>query len=341
VTAERPRGGRPTLRDVAELVGVSSKTVSRVLNGEAGVGADTIARINDAIATLGFRRNDMARMLRVGTSTRTIGLVIEDVANPFFSGIARAVERSARERGYLVIAGSSDEDPADERELIRSLVERRVDGLIVMPAGDDHRYLLPELKMGMHAVFADRPPGNIDVDAVLLDNHGGARSGTAHLLEHGHRRIAFVGDSPQIYTAPERQRGYTEALRAHGVEPDPRLVRVGNHDALTAEATVTDLLTAADPPTAVFAANNRISVGALRAIHRHARPVALVGFDDVELAEVFVTPLTVVAHSPALMGAEAARLLWRRIDGADGPTERLVLPTELIPRGSGEIPPPA
>ncbi|MFI6483700.1 LacI family DNA-binding transcriptional regulator [Nonomuraea sp. NPDC050663] len=340
VDSTPPSSGRPTMRDVALYVGVSTKTVSRVLNDEPGVGATTIARVHEAIDALGFQRNDMARSLRVGQSTRTLGMIIEDVGNPFFSGIARAVERSARRRGYLVITGSSDEDPAIERTLIRSLVERRVDGLLIVPAGDDHRSLLPELRRGMPVVFMDRPPGAIDSDVVLLDNARGAFQATEHLLAHGHRRIGVLCDYLTIFTVPERLRGHQEALRAAGLPEDPRLVLAGLHDAETADAATERLLTQPDPPTAVFATNNRIAVGALRAIHRLGRPVALVGFDDVELAEVFITPLTVVSHNPALMGEEACRLLWQRVDGYTGPTRRVILPTELIVRGSGEISPP-
>jgi len=339
VTAVVRSGGRPTVRDVAIRAGVSTKTVSRVLNAEPGVSAATSARINAVIKELGFRRNDMARLLRMGQATRTVGLVIEDVGNPFFSGIARAVERAARQRGCLVIAGSSDEDPATERELIRSLLERRVDGLLIAPTGDDHRFLVPELELGMPVVFLDRPPGRLDADVVLLDNVRGAYEATAHLIAHGHRRIAMVGDDPQIFTVPERLHGYTKALAEHGIAADPELVCLGNHDTRAAEAVTARLLTGACPPTAVFAGNNRIATGALRAIHRHGGRTALVGFDDLELAEIFATPLTVVSHDPGRMGEEAARLLWRRLDGGGGPPVRVVLPTELIARGSGELPP--
>ncbi|HYT26356.1 MAG TPA: LacI family DNA-binding transcriptional regulator, partial [Actinomycetota bacterium] len=216
---------RPTMRDVAEAAAVSLKTVSRVVNDEAGVRPDTAARVREAIATLGFRRNDMARVLRQGQASRTLGLVIEDVGNPFYSVVTRAVEEVARERGYLVITGSSDEDPARERDLIRSLVERRVDGLLVVPAGGDHRFLVPELRLGTAVVFMDRPPGNIDADVILLDNVGGARRATEHLLDQGHRRVAMVGDAPAIFTSAERLAGYRQALAARGVGVEERLVR--------------------------------------------------------------------------------------------------------------------
>ncbi len=245
----------------------------------------------------------------------------------------------ARERGYLVITGSSDEDPARERDLIRSLVERRVDGLLVVPAGGDHRFLVPELRLGTAVVFMDRPPGNIDADVILLDNVGGDRRATEHLLDQGHRRVAMVGDAPAIFTSAERLAGYRQALAARGVGVEERLVRVGPHDADAAEAAVRDLLALPDPPTAVFAGNNRMAVGAMRAIHRLGARVALVGFDDLELAELLAIPLTVVAHSPHEMGRQAAELLCRRLDGDGGPPRRIVLPTELVVRGSGEVAP--
>jgi LacI family transcriptional regulator len=325
------------MRDVAREAQVSLKTVSRVVNHEGGVRPDTAARVATAIAALGFRRNDMARVLRQGQASRTIGLVIEDVANPFYSAITRAVEQVARKRGYLLIAGSSDEDPAAERELLRLLCERRVDGLLVVPAGGDHRFLLPELRMGTAAVFMDRPAGSLDADTILIDNVGGARGAVEHLLARGHRRIGMVGDAGTIFTATERRRGYVEAVAAAGIPVDEALLRLGSHDAVAADAAARALLALPDPPTAIFAGNNRITIGALRAI-RAARPgTALVGFDDFELADLL--SITVVAHSPAEMGRQAAELLCRRLDGDRSPPQRIVLPTRLIPRGSGELSP--
>src|SRR5512133_986492 len=177
------------MTDVAAAAGVSLKTVSRVVNTEPGVTAETEARVREAIEQLGFRRNYVARALRRGQRFRMLGLVIEDVANPFYSAIARGVEEVTRELDLLLSAASSDEDPARERELVQLFCERRIDGLLIVPAGDDHRYLLPELRLGMHAVFIDRPPGNIEADVVLLDNLGGAQAAAEHLLSRGHRRI--------------------------------------------------------------------------------------------------------------------------------------------------------
>jgi LacI family transcriptional regulator len=327
------------MRDVARAADVSLKTVSRVVNDEGGVRPETAGRVHEAIGALGFRRNDMARMLRQGRASRTLGLVIEDVANPFYSTITRAVEEVARSKGYLVIAGSSDEDPDRERDLIRTLCERRVEGLLVVPAGIDHRFLLPDLHMGTAVVFMDRPPGNIEADTILIDNLGGARRATEHLLERGHRRVGMVGDLPHIFTAVERYEGYARTMKAAGIGVDDLLVKVGQHDVPAAEAATRELLALPDPPTAIFAGNNRNTIGAVRAIHGSGAHTALVGFDDFELADLLSTPVSVVTHSPAEMGRQAAELLCRRLAGDKAPPQRVRLPVELVLRGSGELVP--
>jgi LacI family transcriptional regulator len=328
------------MRDVASTAGVSLKTVSRVVNEEPGVRADTAARVEAAIALLGFARNDLARSLRHGRAG-ALGLVIEDVANPFYSAIARAVEDAAHAKGHMLITGSCEEDPERERQLVRRLLRRWVDALLIVPAGDDHRYLQADIGTGTPVVFLDRPPRGVDTDTVLLDNVGGARAGVEHLLAQGHRRIAFVGDPPELYTSGERLAGYRAALAAAGAGDDDGLVRAASHDAASAEQAVRDLLglPAARRPTALFCANNRNTVGALRALRDARKPVALVGFDDFELADMLPVPVTVVRHAPEDMGRLAAELAYARLDGEDGLPRRRVLGCELVARGSGEVAP--
>jgi LacI family transcriptional regulator len=325
------------MSDVAIAAGVSLKTVSRVVNEEPGVRAETAARVHEAILELGFRRNDMARALRRGQQSRTLGLVMEDVANPFYSAIARGVEEVTREHRQLLIAGSSDEDPERERELALLFCERRVDGLLVVPAGDDHRYLLPELRLGMRAVFIDRPPGNIEADTVLLDNVGGARAAVEHLLELGHRRIGMVGDDMAIFTARERWHGFREGLSTAGIELDETLVRVGVHDADAAERATRELLELRSPPTALFTGNNRITIGVLRALAAAGASLALVGFDDLELADLLSISIAAVSYDPAELGRQAAELLLQRLDGDPSPPQRVILPTTLVVHGSAEV----
>jgi LacI family transcriptional regulator len=265
-----------------------------------------------------------------------VGLVIEDLANPFYSAVAQAVENVARPRGYMLITGSCEEDPERERELILALLRRRVDALLLVPAGTerDQSWLARELGDETPVVFVDRPPHGIDADAVLVDNAGGAQAAVAHLAAHGHRRIACVADVPKkLYTAAERVAGYEAALDAAGLLRDPELLKLGAREADEAQAAVNELLALPDPPTAIFCGNNRVTVGALRALHGR-EDVALVGFDDFELADLLGT--TVVRHEAQRIGAEAAELAFRRLDGLDGPPRRVVLPTQLIARGSGE-----
>jgi LacI family transcriptional regulator len=323
------------MRHVAERAGVSLKTVSRVINEEASVAPQTAERVVAAIAELGFRRNDLARSLRQGSTSATLGLVIEDLANPFYSAVAQAVENVARPRGYMLITGSCEEDPERERELILALLRRRVDALLLVPAGTerDQQWLARELGDETPVVFVDRPPHGIDADAVLVDNAGGARAAVEHLASRGHERIACVADARTLYTAAERVAGYEAALDAAGLARDGALLKLGAREADEAQAAVQELLALEDPPTAIFCGNNRVTVGALRALHGRD-DVALVGFDDFELADLLGT--TVVRHEAQRIGAEAAQLAFRRLDGLDGPPQRVVVPTQLVTRGSGE-----
>ncbi|MEU6945642.1 LacI family DNA-binding transcriptional regulator [Streptomyces sp. NPDC046316] len=340
-TARRPEhryGNRPTMKDVAALAGVGLKTVSRVVNGEPGVTPDTERRVQEAIDSLGFRRNDSARVLRKGR-TASVGLVLEDLADPFYGPLSRAVEEVARAHGALLINGSSAEDPEREQELALALCARRVDGLIVIPAGTDHRYLEPEIKAGVATVFVDRPAGRIDADVVLSDSFGGSRDGVAHLIAHGHRRIGFIGDQPRIHTATERLRGYRAAMEDAGLDVDPSWVSLGPTAPDRVREAVTAMVSGPEPVTALFAGNNRVTVTAVRTLAGRPDRVALVGFDDIELADLL--GITVIAQDAAALGRTAAERLFRRLDGFDDEPAHVVLDTRLIPRGSGEIPPPA
>ncbi len=219
------------MKDVALVAGVALKTVSRVVNGEAGVAEDTASRVRAAIEQLGFRRNDGARLLRQGR-TRSIGLLMEDLADPFYSQLSRAVEEVARGHGALLLAGSSAEDSVRERELALDFCARRVDGLIIVPAGTDHRYLAPELAAGTVVVSVDRPVTGVDVDTVLADNRGGIGDGVSHLVRQGHRRIGYLGDSLDIFTAAERCAGYRQAMANAGLGVEESWVSTGRPGAL-------------------------------------------------------------------------------------------------------------
>lgn len=331
---------RPTLKDVAERARVSLKTTSRVLNGEKSVRPETEQRVRDAMAELGFRPNDFARRLRLGADSSSIGLVIEDLSNPFYSGIAHAIEQRAHERQMLLVIGSSQRDPDIERRLVLSLSQRRVSGLIVVPAGHDHAHLSAEQDRGLQIVCVDRPAEGVAADVVVADNEGGARLAVTHLIRQGHRRISYLGDDAKLYTSIQRRAGYEAALTLHGADSDPKLARMGLADAAAAEQATRELLSGSKPPTAVFTGNNLLTIGALHALRSLGRTdVAVVGFDDFDAADLVVPGVTVVRHDAADLGRLAADRLFARLDGDRSEPVVKMLPVHLITRGSGEITP--
>jgi LacI family transcriptional regulator, galactose operon repressor len=330
------------MRDVAALAKVSIKTVSRVVNGEPGVSPRLVRRVMAATERLDYQHNLTASSLRRSDGrSATIGVVLEDVANPFSSALHRSIEDVAVKRGVLVLAGSSDERSDRERRLVSAFASRRVDGLIIQPAGHDHSYLMTERKAGTAIVFVDRPPAFFDADTVLTDNAAGVRRGIHHLVVHGHSRIAFLGDLHTIATASERHQGYVEELGAMGISVDDRLVRMDLRGIDRAEAAVAELLGRRQPPTALFTAQNLITIGAFRALRRMGlhNKIALIGFDDILLADLLEPGITVVAQDPAAIGRTAAEALFRRLDGDRSASQRHIVRTRLITRGSGEIHP--
>jgi len=336
----RGGSGRPTMREVAALAGVSLKTVSRVINAEPAVSETVRSRVVGAIQRLDYRHNHAASSLRRSDrKSSTIGVLLEDVANPFSSALHREIEDVALQRGVLVLAGSSDEDQAREQQLIAAFTSRRVDGLIIVPASHDHSYLLSERRAGTSMVFVDRPPAFLDADSILTDNQAGVRQGIAHLIAHNHRRIGYLGDLMTITTAAHRYQGYEQELAAARIALDPQLVRLNVHGIDRADAATVELLKLTEPPSALFTSQNLLTIGASRALHRldlHRR-IALVGFDDVLLGDLLEPGITVIAQDPSTMGRKAAEQLFRRIDGDQSASVHLVVPTRLITRGSGEI----
>ena len=339
------RRARATIRDVAALAGVGIKTVSRVINNEANVSPQMRDRVQRAVTTLNFKPHQGAGALRRGDrKTLTLGLLVDAVDNPVSASISRAVEEVASARHTAVFAASVDDDPDREHDLVEALTRRRVDGLILTTITADHGYLQAEREQGMPIVFVDRPPVGLAVDAVLSNNYQAASEATRHLLSGGHRVIAHLGDELAISTARERRRGFTDAMVAAGLAEPPEGWHADDlRSADEAYAAVIALLERADPPTAFFTSQNVITIGAVRALHQLGRQhdVALIGFDDLTLADTVVPGLTVMAQDPNRMGVLAAERLFARLDGDRSPAETYVVPARLIVRGSGEIPPAA
>jgi LacI family transcriptional regulator len=320
------------MKDVAAMAGVSLSTVSRVVNGSPPVAPDLATRVERAIELLGYRHNHTAGTLRRSSGlSASIGLVFDDVGNPFFAAIHRGIEEVARDRGVVTFAGSTDHDPHRERALVESVLGRRVDGLIVVPSAHDHSYLKRDVATGVGLVFVDRPPETIDADHVLTDNRGGVRLAVEHLLGRGHTRIAYVGPEPDtVYTAAERLAGFEEAMAGRG-------------EVIRAHGDIQDVLAApaSERPTALFSAHDFVTRDVLSALHRLGlqHEIAHVGFDDIAFAETIDPGVTVVAQDVLGLGRTAAELLFSRLDGFNGRARQVVLPTTLIERGSGELQP--
>jgi len=333
---------RATMKQVAELSGASLKTVSRVINDEGNVNPELAARVMKAVEALGYRPNLQAGFLRrSGGKTQTIGLLLENISNPFSAALHRAIEDVASARNVIVFAGSLDEDVERERALTDAFLSRRVDGLILVPTGDDQSYLLPEQEAGTPIVFLDRPPNSIDADSVIATNEAGGFEATMHLIRHGHRRIAYVGDYETIYTGAQRLAGYKKALEVESIAYDPSIVLQGFHSPHQAHSSLMHLLRRGDRPTAIFASQNFVTLGAIRALRELQlhHQIALVGFDDIAEADLLDPPLTLITQDVATMGERAAQILFERLDGSTSPYRQIVVPTTLTPRGSGEIPP--
>ena len=323
----------PTMKDVAREAGVALKTVSRYVNGETNINPELAERIGKAIAKLGYRRNLAAASIRPGWTSRTIGLVIGDLANPYYSPIGRAVEQVARDAGFALTIASSDEDGTRHDAIIDRMLQQRIDGVIVVPPRIPGRPWSQVAPPVPPVVFIDRPPELELAHVVLADNAGGAREATLALMAAGAQKVAFVGDSLDIYTMRERYHGYASALVESGLPLDSGLVLSSAHDSQQAARATADILRtgAAD---AIFAANNRAALGALKAFQTAGRRLPLIGFDDFEAAELLHPALSVGTHDTALMGSIAAEMLMALINGSEPEMRRQLLPTHLSLRGS-------
>ncbi len=330
----------PTIYDVARRAGVAPVTVSRVINESGYVSDDTRDRVREAIAELGYTPNRLARGLR-SKQTQTLGLVVTDITNPFWTTVARGVEDAASEHGFSVILCNTDESEAKQQQYVNLLLEKQVDGFLLVPATDDVSALALVEERDVPVVVLDRHVSS-PVDTVRCDSEGGAYDLVTHLLGLGHRRIALLGGSPAVSTAQDRIAGYRRALAEAGVPIDADLIRHRDYTQASGYAMTESILALPDRPTALFAVNNFIAIGALRALRdadlRIPEDMALVGFDDLPLALVVEPFLTVAAQPAYEMGARATDLLLTRIrgDGAEAPIE-VILPTELIVRRSSGV----
>ena len=313
-------------------------TVSRVINDSGYVSPEARARVNRAIGELGYMPNVLARQLR-SKRTKTIGLVVTDIANPFFTTIARGVEDAARAQGYAVMFCNTDESEAEEIEYVRVLIQRQVDGVLLVPATDSSASLELLRKHGLPVVVLDRRLTAGGTDEVRTDSEAGAHSAVRYLLDLGHRRIAVLTGPETVSTSADRVAGYRRAMTEEGLKPEDELVVFGGYNVASGYE-MTQRILGIDPrPTAMFAANNFIAFGAIRALRqagmRTPEDMSIAVFDDLPPGWVFDPFLTVVSQPAYEIGKQAAELMLERLAGkAPAEPRTIVLPSELITRRS-------
>jgi LacI family transcriptional regulator len=328
----------PTIHEVARAAGVSVATVSRVVNNASNrVRPDTRARVMTAVARLRYQPNLVARGLRKRV-TRTIGLIVPDISNPFFPAIARGIEDVASRAGMGVLLCNTYEDLSKERAYLSLLDNRMVDGLIFATVGANTAHLRMLRRRGVPVVLVARAPGGVGIDAVLVDNRRGARDATSHLISLGHSDIAFIGGPASLPVATERRAGYEDAMTAAGMPVSPALVCDGRFRADGGAAAVAALVERRVAFSAIVAANDLMAIGAMEELRRHGRrlprDVAIVGFDDITFASLVEPRLTTVAQPKYRMGCLAMERLLDLLGGGDRRPRRLVLEPKLVVRES-------
>ncbi|MFB7884376.1 LacI family DNA-binding transcriptional regulator [Microbacterium sp. NPDC056057] len=327
---------RATLEDVARLAGVSSKTVSRVFTHRDLVAPETVERVLGAAKRLRFRPNPLARNLRRGGPTNTIGFIMGELNNPFYYKLAAGIERELSAHGFSLVVATTDDTAEGEERVADALLGQRLGALLLIPVADDQSYLEGERHLGTPVIAIDRPARNLVADSIVLENHRGVFDATTRLLERGHRRIGYICNPASVYTQAERLRGYRDALAAYGIRDSSAWERLEDDLSRPADGLIADLLDRDDAPTAIITGNNRVTIGALRVLrdlHDDGR-TALVGFDDFDTADVL--GVTVISYDPLALGKAAATLAIERMQDPAGFTRQLEMPTWIVERGTGE-----
>jgi len=330
---------RATLDDVARLAGVSSKTVSRVFTQRELVAPQTVERVLTAAKRLRFRPNTLAQGLRRGGGTNTVGLIIGELGNPFYYKVAAGIEKELAAHGFSLVVATTDDTEEGEGRVADALLSQRVGALLLIPVSDDQSYLEGERQLGTPVIAIDRPARSLVADSIVLDNRAGVLEATRRLTARGHRRIAYVCNPASVYTQSERLAGYRQGMAEAGVIDTMRWEMLRDDLALDPTTMLRAILDGPDRPTAIITGNNRMTIGALRAMREldDRGRTALIGFDDFDTGDVL--GVTVVSYDPLELGRRAARLAIERIADPSGFTQQVTLPTWIIERGTGERPP--
>jgi LacI family transcriptional regulator len=334
--ANADSAGSSRLLDVANAAGVSLRTASRVLNDDPRVASVTRQRVREAMLDLRFQPDAMARSLRAGTDT-AIGFVVESISDPFFADVIDAVELEMSQHGRSVLVASTRRDASWERDVVGRMFARRIAGLLLSPTAESHSWLSHHSHHSAPVVLVDRPAPGLSADLVEIDDRQAAFDAVTHLAAYGHRRIAYVGDTPAIPTSAARLRGYRDALASCQIEADEDLIRC---DAATSQAAANAVTALINKATAILSATTRASLGVVPALHAARRTdIALVAFGDFPMADALRPAITVVDHPGHQVGRVAAARLLARLADPELPAERIRVPARIIERGSGELAP--
>jgi LacI family transcriptional regulator len=325
----------PTLADVAKIAGVGVMSVSRVVNGSRKVSPDTEAKVRAAIRRIGYEPNEAARVLK-GHRAKILGLIVPDLADPFFATCANAIQEAAREAGYMTLMVASSNQVNVERQQAEVMMQRQIAGLIVIPIGQENDYFRNARASGLPIVSLDRPLENVDADAVLVDNREASMKLVQHLIGHGHKDIFCVLDEYLMFTKQERLLGYMQAMREAKLQT--RVCMVGPTSGTVAEQ-LPAILASKSRPTAIFTASDLLTVQVLRQLQSMnisiPQEIALAAFDDFDAASLITPQVTVVRQPVADLGRKAVSLLLARIEGdSTSPSSHVVLATELVIRAS-------
>ena len=332
-----------SLRKVAKHANVSISTVSRVINDYPLVDPETRKRVEKAIRDLDYKPNRVAQRLRSKEARKgLIGLVLPDIQNPFYVDVIRGVESYAYEHNYAVMIGNFGQDEERQKLYLDIFKSESVDGLIVAPSHGKDQQIIEAIESGSQVVCIDRGLSEVDVDVVKVNNHKGAFSAVEYLIGLGHKRIAHIAGLSHIPTTVERIEGYMAAMAKYGVEVDPALVRYSRSDYESGAEIMQELLDLGAPPTAVFTANNLLTLGALKTIHDNGlaipSDISIVGFDDMYWSGSLNPPLTAVQQSGYDIGHKATELLLQRIGKSGGHSTNIIFETKLIERKSCQSP---
>jgi LacI family transcriptional regulator len=326
-----------TIRDVAEAAELSPTSVSRYLNGDIVLPKTSASRIDRAVRELNYQPNRLARNLSLGQS-KMIGLIIPDISNPFFATLACAVEEVAFKAGYGVLLCNTQNDRDREFSYLKLLSGRQLDGILFLTSQADNPELAEILQRSRNVVLIDEDVAGVSAPKIFSENRSGGYLATRHLLDNGHRRIAFIGGPKNLLSTQERFTGFKNALKEHGLKPIAQLVRFGPYTADFGRETAAQFFGIKARPTAIFASSDFVALGVLNAAHRAELKIpdtlSLIGFDDMPLAELLQPPLTTVRQSAHDLGEEGTKVLLSLISGKPVRRAETRLPVELVKRGS-------